>query len=105
MLGRVSHSRSAGGKRGRGTSESGSGTGSRIDIARASLLALLGAALFFYLSHVFAAGWGEGQLRPHRHREWKRIFAIAIREIGHAIIFLEDRVIERTILRNGPECF
>jgi len=32
------------------------GTGSRIDIALASLLALLGVALFFYLSHAFTAG-------------------------------------------------
>jgi putative membrane protein len=32
------------------------GTGSRLDVALAALLALLGAALFFYLSHVFTAG-------------------------------------------------
>jgi putative membrane protein len=32
------------------------GTGSRIDIALAALLALLGVALFFYLSHIFSAG-------------------------------------------------
>ena len=30
------------------------GTGSRLDIALAALLALLGVALFFYLSHAFA---------------------------------------------------
>ncbi len=32
------------------------GTGSRLDIALASLLALLGVALFFYLSHAFTPG-------------------------------------------------
>jgi putative membrane protein len=32
------------------------GTGSRLDIALASLLALLGIALFFYLSHAFTPG-------------------------------------------------
>lgn len=32
------------------------GTGSRLDIALAALLALLGVALFFYLSHAFEAG-------------------------------------------------
>ncbi len=32
------------------------GTGSRIDIALAALLALLGVALFFYLSHAFTSG-------------------------------------------------
>jgi putative membrane protein len=32
------------------------GTGSRLDIALAALLALLGVALFFYLSHAFTTG-------------------------------------------------
>ncbi|HUO93298.1 MAG TPA: DUF202 domain-containing protein [Rhizomicrobium sp.] len=32
------------------------GTGSRLDIALATLLALLGVALFFYLSHAFTPG-------------------------------------------------
>ena len=32
------------------------GTGSRLDIALAALLALLGVALFFYLSHAFTPG-------------------------------------------------
>ena len=32
------------------------GTGSRLDIALAALLALLGVALFFYLSHAFTSG-------------------------------------------------
>jgi len=32
------------------------GTGSRLDIALAALLALLGVALFFYLSHAFTLG-------------------------------------------------
>jgi putative membrane protein len=32
------------------------GTGSRLDIALATLLALLGVALFFYLSHAFTTG-------------------------------------------------
>ena len=32
------------------------GTGSRLDIALAALLALLGVALFFYLSNAFTAG-------------------------------------------------
>lgn len=32
------------------------GTGSRLDIALAALLALLGIALFFYLSHAFTPG-------------------------------------------------
>ncbi len=32
------------------------GTGSRLDIALAALLALLGVALFYYLSHAFTPG-------------------------------------------------
>jgi preprotein translocase subunit SecE len=32
------------------------GTGSRVDIALAVLLALLGGALFFYLAHVIGSG-------------------------------------------------
>ena len=32
------------------------GTGSRLDIALAALLVLLGVALFFYLSRAFTAG-------------------------------------------------
>jgi hypothetical protein len=31
------------------------GTGSKLDVALAALLALLGCALFFYLSHAFVA--------------------------------------------------
>jgi hypothetical protein len=31
------------------------GTGSRLDLALAALLVLLGCALFFYLSHAFVA--------------------------------------------------